>query len=235
LGEWLNLHCPEFEALRQLSGTGLAALPADKTFYGQEACMEQKQLKELLLQSLEHERGGIKVYETALKCAVNEDLKEEWEKYHQETEHHVEVLQDVFSQMQLDAEEQSPGRKIVHDMGASLVAAMEAALGAGNKDAAQLVACECVTLAETKDHLNWELIGEASKKLSGAEAKALKEAYEEVEDQDDEHLYHTRGWCRELWMESLGMKAILPPPEERKHVKTAIGAARAEKERKTMR
>jgi hypothetical protein len=25
------------------------------------------------------------------------------------------------------------------------------------------------------------------------------------------------------------MKAVLPPPEERQHVKTAIGAARAEK------
>jgi len=197
--------------------------------------MEQKQLKELLLQSLEHERGGMKVYETALKCAVNEDLKEEWEKYLEQTEHHVEVLQDVFSRMQLDAEEQSPGRKIVHDMGASLVAAMEAALGAGDPAAAQIVACECVVLAETKDHLDWELIGQASKKAAGADAKVLKEAYEEVEDEEDEHLYHTRGWCRELWMESLGLKAVLPPPEERKHVKTAIGAARAEQERKNMR
>jgi hypothetical protein len=197
--------------------------------------MEQKMVKELLLQSLEHERGGIKVYETALKCARNEDLKEEWEKYLEQTEKHVQVLQDVFSQMQLDAEEQSPGRKIIHDMGASLVAAMEAALGAGDPDAAQIVACECVTLAETKDHLDWELIGEASKKLAGAEGKALKEAYQEVEDEEDEHLYHTRGWTRELWMEALGLKAVLPPPEERKHVKTAIGAARAEKERKNMR
>src|SRR6195256_5805097 len=144
--------------------------------------MEAKQLKELLLQSLEHEQGGVKVYETALKCAVNEELREEWEKYLEQTEHHVEVLQDVFSQMQLDAEEQSPGRKIVHDMGASLVAAMEAALGAGDPAAAQIVAAECVTLAETKDHLDWELIGEASKKLAGAEGKALKEAYQEVED-----------------------------------------------------
>jgi hypothetical protein len=49
-------------------------------------------------------------------------------------------------------------------------------------------------------------------------------------DEEDEHLYHTKGWCRELWIESLGMKAVLPPPEERKHVKTAIGAARAEQE-----
>ena len=43
--------------------------------------MEQKVLKELLLQSLEHERGGVKVYETALKCAINDDLKEEWQEY----------------------------------------------------------------------------------------------------------------------------------------------------------
>jgi rubrerythrin len=197
--------------------------------------MEMKQLKELLLQSLEHERGGVKVYETALKCVQNEDLAEEFEKYHQETEHHVEVLQDVFAAMQLDPEEQTPGRKIVHDMGEALVAAMETALGAGDPAAAEIVACECVTIAELKDHLDWELIGEASRKLSGAEGKALKDAYNEIEDQEDEHFYHSRGWTRELWIDSLGLKAVLPPPEERKHVKTAIGAARAEQERGKMR
>ena len=197
--------------------------------------METRQIKELLLQALEHERGGIKLYEMALKCAVNEDLKEEWEKYRHETEHHVEVLQDVFAQLQLDPEEQSPGRKIVHDIGAGLCVAMQMALDAGKPEAAQLVACECVVFAETKDHLDWELIGEAAKKMTGAEGKALKEAYKEVEDQEDEHLYHTKGWCRELWIQSLGMKAVLPPPEEKKHVKTAIGAARAEQERKHMK
>jgi rubrerythrin len=197
--------------------------------------METSQLKELLLQSLEHERGGVKLYETALKCVVNEDLRREWEKYRSQTERHAQILQDVFAQLQLDVQEQTPGRKIVHDMGMGLACAMEAALAAGDRDAAQIVACECVTLAETKDHLDWELIGEAAKKLAGAEAKALKEAYAEVEDQEDEHLYHTRGWCRELWMEALGMKAVLPPPEERKQVKTAIGAARAEQGRGKMR
>jgi rubrerythrin len=200
-----------------------------------EVSMEAKQLKELLLQSLEHERGGVKIYETALKCVQNDDLKEEFEKYHQETERHVEVLQDVFAQMQLDPEEQTPGRKIVRDLGQALVAAMESALGAGDPAAAEIVACECVTIAELKDHLDWELIGEAAKKAGGAEAKALKEAYAEVEDQEDEHFYHSRGWTRELWMDCLGMKAVLPPPEERKHVKTAIGAARAEQERGKMR
>ena len=197
--------------------------------------MEQDKLKELILQSLEHERGGVKIYETALKCVQNEDLKEEWEKYHQETERHVQILHDVCAQMHLDPEEQSPGRKIVHDMGMSYVAAMEAALGAGDPAAAEIVACECVSLAEQTDHSNWELIGECSKKATGAEGKALKEAYKEVEDQEDEHYYHSKGWLRELSLQALGLKAVLPPPEERKHVKTAIGAARAEQERGKMR
>jgi len=190
-------------------------------------------VKELILQSLEHERGGVKIYETALKCVQNEDLKEEWEKYHQETERHVQILQDVCSQMQLDAEEQTPGRKIVADMGQSFVAAMEAALGAGDPAQAECVACECVVLAEDKDHSNWQLIGEVAKKMTGAEGKALKDAYKEVEDQEDEHYYHSKGWLRELSMQALGMKAVLPPPEEKKHVKTAIGAARAEQARKS--
>jgi rubrerythrin len=193
--------------------------------------MEMQMVKELLLQSLEHEMGGVKIYETALKCAQNEDLKEEWQKYHQETERHVQVLHDVLAQMQLDPREQTPGRKIVHDMGQAFVAAMEAALGSGDMAQAECVACECVVLAEEKDHSNWQLIGEVAKKMTGAEAKAMKEAYKEVEEQEDEHYYHSKGWLRELSLQALGMKAVLPPPEERKHVKSAIGQSRAEHSR----
>ena len=101
-------------------------------------------------------------------------------------------------------------------------------------EAAELVACECVVEAETKDHLNWELIEVASKALKGDEAQALKDAYQQVEEQEDEHLYHTTGWCRELWIQSLGLPAVIPPPEEEKEVKTAIGAARAKQARREM-
>jgi rubrerythrin len=195
--------------------------------------MDQKVVKELLLEALEHERGGVLIYQTALKCAQNEDLQEEWVKYEQETEQHVQILQDVFAQMQLDPEEQTPGRKIVKDMGASLVAAMEAALGAGDKNMAECVACECVVLAELKDHSNWQLIGEVANKMTGAEGKALKAAYNEVEDQEDEHFYHSKGWLRELSLNALGLKAVFPPPEEKKKVKSATGAARAEQSRRS--
>jgi ferritin-like metal-binding protein YciE len=197
--------------------------------------MKQDQLNELLLQSLEHERGGVMVYQTALECAVNDDLREEWEKYLEETQNHVRILSEVFEAFGLDPEQKSPGRQIVHDMGASLVEAMRKAVSGGDMAAAQLVACECVVLAETKDHLNWHLLGMSAEKLTGEQKKALQQAVEEVEEQEDEHLYHTKGWCRELWVESLGMKAVLPPPEERKEVKSAIGAARAESARSKMR
>ena len=188
-----------------------------------------EQLVELLLQSLEHEKGGVQVYEAALKCAVNDDLKEEWEKYLEETTHHVEVLTEVCGTLGIDAAKETPGVLVVRHVGQSLVKAMQMAQQAGKPEAAQLVACECVVLAETKDHLDWELIGKCGEKLlKGEEGKALKDAYEEIEDQEDEHLYHTKGWCRELWIQSLGMKAVLPPPEEKQHVTTAIGAAKAE-------
>ena len=196
--------------------------------------MKREQLNELLYQALETELGGVKVYATALKCAVNEDLKAEWEEYFEQTQNHVQIVQQTMEALGLDPETQTPGRQVVHHLGASLVKAMEMALEAGDPAAAQLVACECVVLAETKDHQNWELIGEAAKKLKGEEAKALKEAHGEVEDQEDEHLYHTMGWSRELWIESLGMPAVLPPPEEVKDVKTAIGAARAKHARTSM-
>jgi hypothetical protein len=123
---------------------------------------------------------------------------------------------------------------VVRHIGQSLVTAMEIALSAGKREAAQLVAAECVVVAETKDHLNWELISEVADELKSAAAKALKAAYQQVEDEEDEHLYHTTGWSRELWIESLGLPAVLPPPEEEKEVKTAIGAARAKKARKDM-
>lgn len=196
--------------------------------------MKTEQLNELLYQALETELGGVQVYTKALTCAVNKDLKEEWQKYLDQTKHHVEIVRGVFDKVGLDPETETPGRKVVRHIGESLVKAMEMAKSAGNPEAAQLVAAECVVLAETKDHLNWELIGEVAKKEKGEKGKALHEAHDEVEDEEDEHVYHTTGWTRELWIDSLGMPAVLPPPEEEKDVKTAIGAARAKQARGSM-
>jgi hypothetical protein len=191
-------------------------------------------LKELLLQALETEMGGVEIYRTALHCASNDDLREEWEKYLEQTEEHVKIVRGLCDRFDVDAEEESPGRLGVRRIGETLVQVMRSALDEGDEESAEIVATECVVLAETKDHLDWELIGELSKKTKGDEGKALKAAHKEVETQEDEHLYHTQGWCRELWCSSLGLKAVLPPPEEQKDVRSAVGAAKAKKSRSRM-
>jgi ferritin-like metal-binding protein YciE len=197
--------------------------------------MNQDQLHELLYQMLETEMGGVLVYQTALRCVQNEDLEKEWQEYLEHTQEHVKVVRGIFEKLGLDPERQTPGRQIVHHIGESLVKAMQKALDADDEDAAELVAAECVVQAETKDHLNWELLGFAMQNAKGEVRQALKEAHEKVEEQEDEHLYHTKGWTRELWIKGLGMPAVLPPPEEAKDVKTAIGAARAKMSRGQMK
>lgn len=198
------------------------------------AAANEEQINELLYQALETELGGVQVYETALRCATNDDLKKEWQKYLDETRKHVDIVTHVFEGIGLDPQAETPGRQIVREKAAALVSSMKTAQSAGNPVAAQLVAAEAVVDAETKDHQNWELIGTLSEELTGDLAKFLKEAHGEVEEQEDQHLYHTMGWARELWIESLGLKAVLPPPEERKDVKSAIGQSRAQQARKQM-
>ncbi|HUQ51559.1 MAG TPA: hypothetical protein VM692_05015 [Gammaproteobacteria bacterium] len=192
--------------------------------------IDNKQLQELLLQSLEHERGGVKVYETALKAALDDDLRKEWTGYLSQTRKHVQILEGVLRELEIDAQRQTPGCEIVRGLGQALVDAMTKAQQAGNPAAAQLVACECVVIAETKDHMDWELLGKCAAQLQGKQRHALEQACESVEDEEDEHLYHSAGWTRELWLESLGLEAVLPPPEEQKDVKTAMAAAQAKQE-----
>jgi len=195
---------------------------------------DEKQLKDLLLQMMETELGGEQVYRKALTCAINEDLKKEWEEYLEETLNHQNVVRTTCELLNINADEDVPSRGVVKHIGLSLVKAMDLALKSGNPAAAQLVACECVVHAETKDHANWELLGMVAEVATGEAGKLLKEAHARVEKDEDHHLYHTKGWCRELWIQSLGMPAVLPPPEEVKQVETAIGASRAEQQRESM-
>lgn len=196
---------------------------------------DEEALKDLVLQMMETELGGQNVYEVAISCAINSDLKSEWEKYLQETLNHQNVVQYLCDELGIDSNEKTPSRGVVKHIGESLVAAMKLAKETGTAEAAQLVACECVVHAETKDHANWELLGMVAEAAAGTpEGKSIKEAHEKVEADEDHHLYHTMGWCRELSVQNLGMPAVLPPPEEVKDVETAIGASRAQQQRDAM-
>jgi hypothetical protein len=185
----------------------------------------------LLYQLLETEMGGVQVYRTALLCAVNPELKKEWTHYLAETERHVQIARELLTKLGFDPDAELPARVIVRHLGDGLVQAMQEALATGTPGDAQLVAAECVVKAETKDHMNWSLLGLLAEKTDGDEGNAMRAAYEAVEPDEDHHLYHNTGWARELWAEALGLPAVLPPPEEKRNVETAIDAARAKAER----
>lgn|SRR5688572_13475080 len=193
--------------------------------------MNEIQVRELLLQSLEHERGGVKIYKAAIAAAQRPDLKAEWTHYLEQTEQHVQALTDICEVFTIDPFMMTPGTQIVKATGAALLQAIDTAMAAGDPKAAQLVAAECVVLAETKDHMDWELIGEVANELTGEQKELVSEAYERIEDEEDEHLYHTQGWARELWLEALGLPAELPPPEEVQDVSSAAEAQQAKETR----
>ncbi len=189
--------------------------------------------EKLLYEALETEIGGVDVYEMAILCARNPDLVKEWTEYKQQTERHVDVVRGIFDVAGLDPEAVTPGRLIVREKAKTLLAGMQKALKDAPEDA-EVVAAECVVDAETKDHKNWTLLKEVMVTLDGDLRQAVAAAVAEVEDQEDEHLYHTMGWARELSMQALGLDAVLPPPEEVKDVKSAIAAARAKASRNDM-
>ena len=196
--------------------------------------MNRTKVDEFLCEALETERGGVKIYETAINCAQNVDLRKEWEKYLCETRRHEQILGEICSEFGINPEKETSGRKIVRSYAETLIKAMQGALSSGVRGQAEIVAAEAVATSELKDHMNWQLIGEIAKKMDGSNAATLKKAYDEVEDQEDRHFYHARGWARELWAASLDIPAVIPPPEEKMNVKTGMGAAAAQASRKLM-
>lgn len=192
--------------------------------------MKREAFHELLCQAMETELGGEQLYRAAVESAVNPDVKKEWTKYLEETRTHQDILKRVFEAAGLDPDTDSPGREVLRLKAKALV---EAVTNARDKDPrlGELVAAESIVEAESKDHQNWELLGKMIEHLEGDLRQAVQDAYDEVSEQEAEHLFHTMGWARELWLDYMGVPAVLPPPEEKKHVETQIGAARAEQSR----
>jgi len=211
---------------------------AERTKHSREQKERQKEMVKGDVQKLQSEERAKQLeeakYMTLARYAddreLNDELKEEWEKYLGQTKRHVEIVQELMTALGVRPLE-TPGRLVVRHIGVSLVGAIKLAKRMAPPEAAEIVACECVVHAETKDHANWELLTTYGQAVKGDEKKAIDGATDEIEDEEDEHLYHSKGWCRELAIASLGLKAVLPPPEEQKDVKTAIGAARAKQAR----
>ena len=94
--------------------------------------IDTEMLSNLLLEALETEKGGMLRYETAFRCVINIDLKNEWQKYLEQTRTHVETLTEVIEQMGFDVE--TLGQKVVRQVGQALVATKEIAIAEGEPE-----------------------------------------------------------------------------------------------------
>ena len=128
----------------------------------------------------------------------------------------------------------TPGLKVADHIDASLVKLVQMAKTADSAETAQRVASEGVVLAQAKDYMNRELIGHLASHGTGDATRIMNTVRDTVEHQKDHHLHHTTARTRELWIDSFGLPAALPPPAEVKQVEAAIGASRADQARASM-
>src|SRR5262245_27809136 len=117
---------------------GRVARPLPSSSRGRTFSMNE-QIENLLYEALETEIGGVQVYTDAVRSAQNEELKEEWEKYLEQTMRHEQIVREVMETLGLDTDKETPGRKIVRSIGESLVNAMKMAREDGEPEAAQIV------------------------------------------------------------------------------------------------
>jgi len=136
--------------------------------------VERDKLVELLLQALETEIRGAAVYRAALACTRKDELRDEWQAYLEQTEDHEHILTDLCVEVGVDPTRESAGREAVRHLGRSLVEAIEHVRARGGGELAELVAAECVVIAETKDRLNWEVIGEVRERSRAASVPRSK-------------------------------------------------------------
>lgn len=168
-------------------------------------------LRELLLQALEAESGHIAVLSTALRCALNDDLRRKWRDLLEHSRRRERSLVSVFQQFDLNLRSQTPGRRITGQLTTSLLDALSRALEAGDAASAQVVAAECVEHAAIRIQRTWELIGHVAHTSVDEAGRTLETAFDSA-PRDEGELYRNRGWVRELWIETLGLPAVVPPP-----------------------
>jgi rubrerythrin len=173
--------------------------------------------KQVLLDKLSEflmvEQCGWQLYRVVGSRATDKELKERYQEFGQETDRHRTILTSLIRDLGGDPDYVSPTARIAQAKSEALLqsALVSGPLSPEEREASDL---ENVVLAETKDHADWELLGQLAEQLpSGKARKAIEVAVAEVGPQEDEHL----GWAQ-VKLAALGLTAIMaesPPDPDR--------------------
>jgi rubrerythrin len=173
--------------------------------------------KQVLLDKLSEflmvEQCGWQLYRVVGSRATDKELKERYQEFGQETDRHRTILTSLIRDLGGDPDHVSPTARAAQAKSEALLqsALVSGPLSPEEREASDL---ENVVLAETKDHADWELLGQLAEQLpSGKARRAIEAAVAEVGPQEDEHL----GWAQAK-LAALGLKAIMgesPPDPDR--------------------
>lgn len=125
----------------------------------------------LVYETLESEIGGLRVYRTALTCVRDAGLKSDWQAALGRADEHVRTLRELCPAWGLEPDCETPERMAVRLIGQCLIKAMHLSLGGGSSSTSQRVAAHCVASAESRGHLQWELLENMAATLRVSEAQ----------------------------------------------------------------
>lgn len=145
--------------------------------------LSQEWLKHFFSEMLAVEHGGIELYEKALEELTHDDLRSKLDQFHEQTQRHVELCEELLHAAGGNEDEMSPAAEAAEHKAQGL---LSADVPDELKDINNI---ENLVLAETKDHWNWELLGSLMEKIEERELKKLvNRAVREVRKQENDHL-----------------------------------------------
>ncbi len=174
--------------------------------YVSSASISREVLRDKLSEFLAVERGGLKLYEEALRIVTDSEVSRRFQIFREQTRNHETILLGVMEQLGLDPEYMSAGAKTAQQKALALLKTMTSAESLAPK-AAELNAIENIVLAETKDHSDWEMLGKISRQSDDSRLRdILKPAVSEVEPEEDQHLNWTKEQMARLEFAAISKK-----------------------------
>jgi rubrerythrin len=138
---------------------------------------------------LTHERCGTHLYRSVAGRSNNPMLKRRYEEFGKQTEHHVEVLEQLILASGGNPNYVSATARAVEGMDSTLLESTYMLNGSGDLMVQEMTMLDAVVLAESMDHANWHMMSELVDSLPDGELREqFRTAVAEVEDQEDEHL-----------------------------------------------
>src|SRR3954449_1185743 len=182
-----------------------ATMPADVlSALAPDAGVNGQFLSDLLSGFLAHEQCGVHLYRTVAGATANPVLQGKYRQFLGQTEHHVEVLTQLITELGGDPLYVSPTARLVHGMNTYLLQSVVLAAGSADELPREMAMLEAVLLAETKDHADWAFLSALCDELpEGPTREALSNAVEEGEWEEDEHVE----WARKTWQRMTMMQA----------------------------